>query len=267
MATARQVSLGLITALGVYGLSQVVYNKLIRKRLPPALTEAETRAIMRGIVEELGPTVKSCSDLAKKVQEELAAGWGPVPAEPEMMRIYVYPTFRAEFLQIQDRLCAEHNVCESELEEAVEVYLTSDKELAALAQDLAKLITKMGGAPAGEGATEGGAGGGGGGGMTIVDVLNELASRILTATNDYCAAHVETHGPPTSPEASAVFTQGLTQMSEDIQKMFLGELGLTPQVWQQLLEQNAGQPEVQQAFMRMTQGIQAILAKYGLQAQ
>ena len=123
----------------------------------------------------------------------------------------------------------------------------------------------MGGGPSAEASAASGAGGGGG--MTIVDVLNELANRILTATNDYCAAHIETHGPPANPEASAIFTQGLTQMSEDIQKEFLGELGITTQVWQQLLEQNASQPEVQQAFMRMTQGIQAILAKYNVQAQ
>jgi hypothetical protein len=64
-----------------------------------------------------------------------------------MMATYVYPTFKAELVKIQDALCAEHNVCEWELEEAVEVYGQEDAELASLAGDLAKLMTKFG-APA-----------------------------------------------------------------------------------------------------------------------
>ena len=145
--SARNVTIGLIAAITAIGLKDVVYNKFFRKRAAPALTQAEARAIMRGLVEQLGPTVRACADLAKTVQQELATGWGPLPTEAEMMATYVYPTFKAELVKIQDTLCAEHNVCEWELEEAVEVYGQEDAELASLAGDLAKLMTKFG-APA-----------------------------------------------------------------------------------------------------------------------
>jgi hypothetical protein len=101
--------------------------------------------------------------------------------------------------------------------------------------------------------------------MTLVDVLNELANRILTSTNEYCDAHIATHGVPGSPEESQSFSEGLQKMSEDIQNMFLGELGITQAVWQQLLQQSAQDPAVQQAFMRIQQGIQQLLASKGLQ--
>lgn len=270
--TFRQGALGVIAVLASHGVCSVFYNKFLKKRAAPALTQAETRAIMKGVVEELGSSVRECADLKTEVEKELSKSFGPMPSEAELMRIYVWPTFKKRFRAVQDALLAQHNACEWELEEAVQHYgHAGDQELVSCAEDLTKLLTKMGGSPAGaeEGATAAGGGSGGaaagGPGMTLVDVIGEIAKRILKATNDYCKAHIEAHGPPTTQEASAQFTAALTHISEEIQSSFLAELGLTKEVWTQLLQQNAHVPEVQQGFMQLTQGIQAILGQYGLQ--
>jgi hypothetical protein len=258
--------LGAISVLVVTGLSKVVYNKIIRKRAAPALSPAETRAILKAIISELGTAAESCINLAKVVQDELSHMMGPMPSEEDMMRTYVFPTFREEYYKVQDRILGkEFNACDWELEEAIEEYGKDDGEIAELAKELATILKKFGGGPQEAAGAEGGEGAEGGGGHTIGDVVNELANRILTGTNAYCQQWVDTHGIPSTQEEQGMFVMGLQEDGERAQADYIKELGIRPEDFQNLLMKSQNNPEVQQAFMQISQGIPAILKHHKLQ--
>jgi len=261
----KNVSIGLIGAMVFQGVSQVVYNKFLKNRAAPALTAAETRSLMKSILEKLGPCQQTCEALKETVSEELQSTWGPAPpSEAEMTRVYVFPTFKAAYLKVQDRVCAEYNVHEWELEEAVEYYGRDDQELAGLAQALAEVIKSFGGGEE-EDAAAGGEGGEEGG-MTIASAIKAMAGRILSATNELCTKYCAMHGVPTTQEELAKFQAIYMQVGEDVQQAFFKELGTTQANWEQMIQKSISQPDVQKALQDMNTGIEAIFSKHGMKA-
>jgi len=251
-----------------HGVSQVIYNKFWKNRAAPALTAAETRSLMKSILEKLGPIQQTCASLVETVSEELQSTWGPAPpSEAETLRVYVFPTFKAGYLKVQDRVCAEYNVHEWELEEALEFYGKDDQELAGLAQALAEVFKSFGGGEQEAGGASGASGEGGEeGGMTIVSAIRAMAGRILSATNELCSKYCAMHGVPTTQEELAKFQGIYMQVGEDVQQAFFKELGTTQQAWEQMIQKSISQPDVQKALQDMNTGIEAIFKKHGMKA-
>jgi len=220
---------------------------------------------MKSILEKLGPIQQTCASLAEAVAEECQSSWGPAPpSEAETLQLYVFPTFKAGYLKVQDRVCAEYNVHEWELEEAVEFYGKEDAELAQLAQALAEVIKSFGGGEA----EAGGQGGEGGeeGGMTIVSAIRAMAGRILSATNELCGKYCAMHGVPSTQEELAKFQGIYMQVGEDVQQAFFKELGTTQEAWEQMIQKSISQPDVQKALQDMNAGVEAIFKKHGMKA-
>ncbi len=263
----RNFALTVFTALVVTGLSQVVYNKFLRRRAAPALTAGEARSLITQILENLEPCRASCKELIEKVKLELQSSWGPAtPSEAEMLRVYVYPTFKAAYLKVQDRACAEYNVHEWELEEAIQYYVNEqqDQQLGQLTQELADIIKSFGGGDESGGEGAGGASGGEEGGMTIASAVKAMSGRVVSATNELCTKYIAMHGVPESQEELMKFQSIYVQVAEDVQKAFLKELGTTPENWQQMIQQSIAKPEVQQALQDMNAGVEAVLKSHGI---
>lgn len=264
MSTTRSpvsvIVLTAITGLVVNGLLSV-YNNKVKTRTLPALDQADTQRILKSIVRELATPAEACIALATTVKEDLMKMIGPMPSDAEMMTTYVYPAFKTEYYKIQDKVLSEYNVCESELEEAIEHYGPTERIIDELAKEIQSLFIKFGGAAP----EEGGEGqGGAGGGKTIVDVVNELASRVLTATNEFCAQYVQSMGIPESPEEQQNCAMQLSAVGDRVQGEYIKELGIRPEDFQDLLQKSAAVPEVQQAFLQIQQGVPAILQHHGI---
>ncbi len=269
--SGKQVVFGAAACIALKGIWSMTYNTWLRTGKEPALTYQEAYTIMHSIIADLDPVMKECAELARTVQSELQSGFGPIPEESEMMRLYIGPKFKSSLIKIQDKYCNEYNVNEWDLEEALISYGAEGKEGATeiikLGQDLAKIMQTFGVIVTDAGG-EGGAGGGGGGGqqgMTIVDVLNSLAKSVLTSVAQYCKQYVEVNGTPTSQEEIMQCAQGLEATSAEVQKAFLAQYGINEQTWMQLIQQSASDPKVIDAFNNITQGVQAITAQYGIQ--
>ena len=100
----------------------------------------------------------------------------------------------------------------------------------------------------------------------MMNLFNDLMSRVLSATEEYATQHVQLHGPPADPMAVKEFQEGMVQLHTAIQNAVLGEYNLTEETFRQILMKYSSTPEVQGAFMQMQFGIQQKLAMAGIGA-
>jgi hypothetical protein len=271
MIGATAAAVGLVAAIGF---------KLKAKSevdLAPALDEETTREIMKSLSQGLASSCIRFSNAAEKIKMQMQQQ-GQMLEDAQIMQHFIFPHFKTAMAELEQKVCDDYDIADFELEEAVNAYCDTDGEIMKCANDIRNLIVKFGGqvesdevvrsSGAGASATaSAGASGGVMGDVGLEDVLElfqDLTARVLEATEQYAAAHVQLHGPPTDPQGVQDFQTGMVQLHTDIQNACLEEYNLTEQQFQDILMKHANAPEVQSAFMQMQYGIQQKLAMSGI---
>lgn len=242
-------------------------------KLAPALDVEQTREIIKTLAASLQATCGKFSNAAEKIKMQMAQQ-GQQLEDQQIMQHFIYPHFKTALQELEQKICDDFDIAEYELEEAVTEYC-EDEVISQHVKAIKKLIMKYGGQVESDevemaGAGAGGAGGAGAGGevdlQSVMELFNDLMKRVLDATEEYAAQHVQLHGPPADPTAVQEFQEGMVQLHTAIQNAVLAEYGLTEELFQQILMKHSSSQEVQGAFMQMQFGIQQKLAMAGIGA-
>ena len=242
-------------------------------KLAPALDEEQTREIIKTLGTSLQATCGKFSNAAEKIKMQMAQQ-GQQLEDSQIMQHFIYPHFKTALQELEQKICDDFDIAEYELEEAVTEYC-DDEEISKHVKAIKKLITRYGGTVESDEVEVPGAGAGAGAGaggagevslQSVMELFNDLMKRVLDATEEYAAQHVQLHGPPTDPMAVQEFQEGMVQLHTAIQNAVLGEYGLTEESFQQILMKHSSTQEVQGAFMQMQFGIQQKLAMAGIGA-
>jgi len=251
--------------------------------LLPALTEAETVAIMSSILDKVKMIAMRMVAAAENIKAQLAQQ-GQEMDDRKLMKTFIYQHFVEQLEQIQSSVLAEADAEEAELEDAVTVYLGMGgnqpelKELREIVQKLKALHFQFGGdAEKAEGAAEATAGevDGAGGDASgeeqrelalddLLEVLGTLTDRISDAMDDYIVAFKEENGDPDATNIEQ-FHHGFMKLTEGIEKQALIEHDVQAMAFQQAIEKNQNSQQLQMAFMRMQMASQAKMVEHGLQ--
>lgn len=277
-----KISLGVGVAAAAIGLVAVIglrWKAKSEEGLAPALDEAQTREIMKSLSTGLATSSIRFSNAAEKIKAQMQQQ-GQMLEDAQIMQHFIYPHFKTAVQEMEQKICDDYDIALYELEEAVDEYYSTDKEIEGYANDVRKLIAKFGGEVESNEAVPGGGAGGGGvaaatgtGGAgssgsveSMLAIFEDLKERVLQATEEYATAHVAMHGPPADQQGAQEFQLGMVKLHTDIQNEVLSEYGVTEEEFTMMIQKNANSPGVQAAFMQMQMGIQQKLAQCGIGA-
>lgn len=277
-----KISLGVGVAAAAIGLVAVIglrWKAKSEEGLAPALDEAQTREIMKSLSTGLASRSIRFSNAAEKIKAQMQQQ-GQMLEDAQIMQHFIYPHFKTAVQEMEQKICDDYDIALYELEEAVDEYYSTDKEIEGYANDVRKLIAKFGGevesnevVPGGEAGSGGeaaatGTGGAGNSGSveSMLAIFEDLKERVLQATEEYATAHVAMHGPPADQQGAQEFQLGMVKLHTDIQNEVLSEYGVTEEEFTMMIQKNANSPGVQAAFMQMQMGIQQKLAQCGIGA-
>ena len=277
-----KISLGVGVAAAAIGLVAVIglrWKAKSEEGLAPALDEAQTREIMKSLSTGLATSSIRFSNAAEKIKAQMQQQ-GQMLEDAQIMQHFIYPHFKTAVQEMEQKICDDYDIALYELEEAVDEYYSTDKEIEGYANDVRKLIAKFGGEVESNEVVPGGEAGGGGvaaatgtGGAgnsgsveSMLAIFEDLKERVLQATEEYATAHVAMHGPPADQQGAQEFQLGMVKLHTDIQNEVLSEYGVTEEEFTMMIQKNANSPGVQAAFMQMQMGIQQKLAQCGIGA-
>ena len=274
------IGLAAVASLSIIGL---VYSKLQKNKrtmgedvgedLAPALTEEETTQIIEVLAKAVTELGQKMLQHVQTTKAQLAQS-GQQVSDDQIMQYIVSPQFLSNLSSIEEGIYDRFDITEDELEEAVEEYSVCNNIIKSSSEKIKMMITQIGGVketPAGPmgGAPAPAQGGAEAeeGSITVTDLLTAFVSAVLEATEKYTNNWVETHGPPAGPEDGQAFSNGLMQTQMAVQQQALQQFGLTEQDFQNLLMQNAENPEVQKIMAALQMGTTQILGKHGIGIQ
>ena len=265
------------------------------EELAPALTEAETLQIMSSILDKVKMIAMRMVQASENIKAQLAQQ-GQEMDDRKLMKTFIYQHFVDQLEQIQSSVLSEFDAEESELEDAVTVYLSgggggegSSEEQIKAVRELREIVSKIkelnyqfggdrdsdesGSGAGGIGADGDGEGDGDNAGDEgqrevtlgdLLDVIETLTVRISDEMDDYITNFKDLHGDPDATNIEQ-FHHGFMKLTEEIEKRTLAELEITPIAFQKALERNSHQQQIQLAFMKMQMASQQKMAEHGLQ--
>lgn len=255
-----------VATIGVLAAIGFRWKAKSEEGLAPALDEEQTREIMRSFSTGLANNTIRFSNAAEKIKAQMQQQ-GQQLEDEQIMHHFIYPHFKTAVQEIEQKVCDEYDIAPFELEEAVDEYYSTDKEIEGYVNNVRKLIVKFGGEVESDELVPSGSAGGGAGAASrgdgsmeslenMLGILEDLKERVLQATEEYATAHLSMHGPPTDQQSIMDFQQGMVSLQTDIQNELLAEYGLNEQRFTELIQKHANAPEVQTSFMQMQMGIQ-----------
>ncbi len=109
------------------------------------MTEEETREIMTKILEHLKPVATHMIRAAEGIKQQLAQQ-GKEMEDRKLMQTFILSHFESGFKDLQDKILAEFDVDESELEDACNTYVKNgDKKLREICERIRMIYKEFGG--------------------------------------------------------------------------------------------------------------------------
>lgn len=232
----------------------------------PALTEDETLAVMRAIIEKVKAMAIRMMQATEGIKAQMQQQ-GHEMDQRKLMQTFIYQHFVDAMENIQSTVLAEYEVEESELEEAVDEYTRGgDVELREIVSKLKAIHYQFGGEgdPADLAQQEADDGSEDLSLDDLLVVIDTLAGRIAEQMDDYILDFKEQHGLPMGPLMEQ-FHIGFMRLTEALEKATMQELGVSLATFQRSVERHSSSPRLQMAFHQMQMISQAKMAEHGIQ--
>lgn len=244
--------------------------------LAPALTEEETREILRSIVDRVKLTVPRLIKYGEGIKQQIAMQ-GQEIDDKQLYKSLLLPHLETGIRDIEQSILDENDVDNDEFEEAVNVYCAAgDKELINLAATLKKIYSGFGGEIEEE--EEDSASGSDGNKATktkkssksevsleeLVEFLQQLSNAVLESTDEYARQFVAANGPPNDILSLQNFQLGLMSITERVENKLLEESGMSSNDFQMLIGKHQHQPSIQEIFYVMKIMNARVLQQHGI---
>ena len=247
--------------------------------LAPALTEEETLRVMQAIMDKLKMMAMRMMQAKAGIRAQMEQQ-GHEMDDRKLMKTFIYPHFIDQLQDIQTNVLAEHEVDESELEDAVHDYIGSDSLSAAAAggacyqiREIVRLIKKyhydFGGEKhedEDEEEDEAAQSEGDKRVLTLeelLEVIHTLSVRIGEQMDDYIIAFKAEHGLPDESTMEA-FHHGFMNLTVEIEKQTTKELDVTLPAFQKAVEMYSDNIQLQMAFQQMQMVSAEKMAAHGI---
>lgn len=142
-------SLVIATVVALIGVGAASYTGLFSSKsddsnLAPALTEEETKKIMKNIMERLHTTLPKLFRFADQIKQQIASQ-GQEIDDATLLKTFILPNLETALRDIQEEVLKEEDVDEDDLEDAVTEYIKQgDSELIQIAATIRSIFKRFG---------------------------------------------------------------------------------------------------------------------------
>jgi hypothetical protein len=267
-----------VAVLAVAAAGAVLYQTMMSKKgkssegeeeeLAPALTEEETVKIMGAILDKVKILSMRMMQAAENIKAQLAQN-GQEMDERKLMLTFIHPHFMEQLEQIQSAVLGEYEAEESELEDAVNVYVNTDAQVREIVDKIKLINYQFGGDRDEEAEESGGLSSSADAGREVtldelIEVLNDLTENISEGMDEYITEFKETHGVPDESNME-LFHHGFMRITEELEKEVLKQRDISTLAFQRAVEKNSQHRALQEAFAQMQITSASKMREHGLQ--
>jgi hypothetical protein len=267
-----------VAVMAVAAAGAVLYQTMLSKKgksskgeeeeLAPALTEEETVKIMGAILDKVKILSMRMMQAAENIKAQLAQN-GQEMDERKLMLTFIHPHFMEQLEQIQSAVLSEYEAEESELEDAVNVYVNTDAQVREIVDKIKLINYQFGGDRDEEAEESGGLSSSADVGREVtldelIEVLNDLTENISEGMDEYITEFKETNGVPDESNME-LFHHGFMRITEELEKEVLKQRDISTLAFQRAVEKNSQHRALQEAFAQMQITSASKMREHGLQ--